>query len=48
MAVRSSGPPTHALVNYHLERGGMPLHDASYMMRDACVGVIRHDMTAPR
>ena len=28
MALRSFGQPSHALVDYHLERGGMPLHDA--------------------
>ena len=28
MALRSFGPPSHALVDYHLVRGGMQLHDA--------------------
>ena len=28
MALRSFGPTSYALVDYHLERGGMPLHDS--------------------
>ena len=28
MALRSFGPHSCALVDYHLERGGMSLHDA--------------------
>ena len=28
LALRSFGPPSCALVGYHLKRGGMPLHDA--------------------
>ena len=28
MALRSFRSPSLALVDYHLERGGMPLHDA--------------------
>ena len=28
MALRSFESPSHALVVYHMERGGMPLHDA--------------------
>ena len=28
MALLSFGPPSCALVDYHLERGGMQLHDA--------------------
>ena len=28
MALRSFGPTSRALVDYHLERGGMPLYDA--------------------
>ena len=28
MALRSFGPPSHALVDFHLGRGGTPLHDA--------------------
>ena len=28
MTMRSFGPPSHALVDYHLERDRMPLHDA--------------------
>ena len=27
MSLRSFGRPSHALVDYHLERSGMPLHD---------------------
>ena len=27
MALRSFGQPSRALLGYHLERGGMPLHD---------------------
>ena len=26
MAVRYLGPPSRTLVDYHLERGGMPFH----------------------
>ena len=28
MALRSFGPLSRAMVDYHQERGGMPLHDA--------------------
>ena len=28
LAVSSFGPPSRALMDYHLEMGGMPLHDA--------------------
>ena len=28
MAWHSFGPLSHVLVDYHLERGGIPLHDA--------------------
>ena len=28
MALRTFGPPSRALVDYEMERGGMPLHDA--------------------
>ena len=28
MALPSFGPPSRALVDDHLEKGGMPLHDA--------------------
>ena len=28
LALRSFGPPSGALVDYHLKRGGIPLHDA--------------------
>ena len=28
MALLSIGPPSHALMDYHLERGGMQLHNA--------------------
>ena len=28
MALRSFGPPFQGLVDYHLEKGGLPLHDA--------------------
>ena len=28
LALRSFGPPSRALVDYHRERGAMPLHDA--------------------
>ena len=28
LVLRSFGPPSRAMVDYHLERGGMPLHDA--------------------
>ena len=28
LALRSLGSSSHALVDYHLERGGMPLHGA--------------------
>ena len=27
MALRAFGPNSHGLVDYHMERGGMPLHD---------------------
>ena len=28
LALRSFGPPSSALLDYHPEKGGMPLHDA--------------------
>ena len=31
MALRSFGSPSHALVDYLFDRGGMPLHDAVWI-----------------
>ena len=42
MALRSFGPPSHALVDYHLERGGMPLHDAVGVNRTRVVTTENH------
>ena len=44
MALRSFGPLSLALVNYHLERSGMPLHDAVGV---SCKGVQLLKIKAP-
>ena len=44
MALCSFGPPFHTMVGYHLETGGMPLHDAAEVNRNRGATTVNQEL----